>query len=360
VKQGFHLGLVGPLPPPAGGMATQTRQLVSLLGQENINVHLLQNNKPYRPRVIEGIKGVRAIFRLLPYLLTVWKMAGRVDVIHLMANSGWSWQLFSAPVIWIGNMRKTPVIVNYRGGGALNYFSNSIRWVSPTLKRATCIVVPSAYLETVFSGFGFKTRIIPNIIDLARFKPGQQEENPEIFHLIITRNLEPIYGIETAIRAIARVKEQIPGIQLTIAGSGPQRGELESLVKKSGLQDKVTFTGRLDSEKVLTLYQSADVMLNPTTTDNMPNSVLESMACGVPVITTNVGGIPYIVENEETALLVAVGDDKEMAKQIVRLYLEPQLRRKLRIQGLEAVKPYSWPKVKSQWLSLYDTLKIKT
>ncbi len=356
------LGVVGPLPPPAGGMATQTRQLVNLLREEQLNVFLVQTNRPYRPKFVEKLRGVRALFRLVPYLWSVWKLAGQVDVIHLMANSGWSWQLFSAPVVWLGYLRKTPVIVNYRGGEAEKYFKQSFDHVKPTLNRASRIVVPSDYLKNIFADFGIDTTVIPNIINLQRFSPIQAVDDGELdaerpFRLIITRNLEPIYGIRMAIEAVALARRQIPKIQLSIAGSGPQKTELEQLVKDLALEDCVKFTGRLDAKKIVDFYHAADVMVNPTTVDNMPNSVLESLACGVPVITTNVGGIPYIVEHGSTALMVPSGDAAAMAEEIVRLSREEALRSTLINNGLEAVRPYAWPEVKQQWLAMYDLVR---
>lgn len=357
--QVLRLGVVGPLPPPAGGMATQTRQLVNLLREEHVDVSLVQNNKPYSPKFIEKVKGVRALFRLIPYLFEVWKLAGHVDVIHLMANSGWSWQLFSAPVVWVGWFRKTPVIVNYRGGEAKSYFEQSFKWVQPTLNKASLIVVPSGYLKKVFAEFGVDTQVVPNIINLERFKPVNIEEPKQIFKLIITRNLESIYGIETAIKAAAIVKQQLPNISLEIAGSGPQQKPLEGLVEKLGVGQQVTFVGRLDAKQIVEFYQSADVMLNPTTVDNMPNSVLESLASGVPVVTTDVGGIPYIVEHEKTALLVSVGDEQEMANQVLSILRDDKIKEKLILNGLDAVKPYAWPRVKGLWQSLYSELKVE-
>lgn len=354
-----HVGIVGPLPPPAGGMATQTRQLANLLGKEPVEISLVQNNKPYQPAWAAKLKGIRAAFRLIPYVVNVWKLAGKVDVIHLMANSGWSWQLFSAPVLWIGWLRKTPVIVNYRGGEAKTYFEKSFKWVKPSLSKAREIVVPSGYLEKVFADFGVVTRVVPNIINLERFKPVDQHNSTapnQTFKLIITRNLEAIYGIETAIKALAIARQHVPGIYLAIAGTGPQQAQLEQLVEQLGLQNVVSFVGRLDAEQIVDFYQSADVMLNPTTVDNMPNSILESLASGVPVITTNVGGIPYIVEQGKTALMVSVGDEKAMAEEIVRLYQEPDTRQQLIENGINAVQPYAWPQVKGQWLSLYSAV----
>lgn len=346
------VGLVGPLPPPFGGMANQLNQLKSLLDKEGVSVFVVQNNAPYGNKLIAKIKGVRAAFRLFPFLYQVWKLAGKVDVIHVFANSGWSWQLFSAPVLWLAAFRNTPVIVNYRGGEAKTYFQQSIRFVRPSMNLAHCIVVPSGYLQQIFAEFGLKTEIIPNIIDLNRFK---SKKHPLRYHVVITRNLEPIYGIETAIDAISIVKQKIPQVRLTIAGSGPQENELKQKVEELNLKDNVGFSGKLSPDQVADLYRQADIMLNPTTVDNMPNSVLEAMASGVPVVSTNVGGVPYIVKDRQTALLVKAKDPVMMAENIIELFNDQALYRQLAENGLEEVKKYSWSRVKKQWLTLYRT-----
>ena len=355
------IGVVGPLPPPAGGMATQTRQLVDLLSAEELEVHIVQTNAPFSPQWIKQFRGIRAIFRLLPYLTRVWKLAGKVNVIHVMANSGWSWQLFSAPVIWIAWARKTPLIVNYRGGEAPQYFSRSMPWVRPTMEKAVKIVVPSHYLEKVFRDYGFHAEVIPNIVNLERFKPtrGAAEKKDGHFTLIVTRNLEPIYGLPTAIKAMALVAVQIPNVELRIAGTGAEKESLQALCQQLGVSDKVCFVGRLGPGAIEQFYQSADVMLNPTTVDNMPNSILEALASGVPVISTNVGGVPYIVQHENTALLVPVDDAEEMARQIIRLYNDNEMREKLILSGLQEVAQYGWLNVKPQWLTAYSAVQFK-
>lgn len=351
----MRLGLVGPLPPPNGGMAMQTLQLARLLGEEGLEVELVQTNAPYWPAVVAKLKGVRAFFRIIPYLWRIWRLAGRTDVIHLMANSGWSWQLFAAPVIWIGWLRKTPVIVNYRGGEAREYLGASARWVKPSLARSAQLVVPSGFLRQVFSEFGVSAAVIPNIIDLEMFYPAATQSRDNVFTLVITRNLEPIYGLDTAIRALALAREAVPTLHLKIAGSGPQQAELQRLVEQLGLGDAVAFLGRLERQQVVDLYHGADAMLNPSRVDNMPNSVLEALACGLPVISTNVGGVPYIVQDGQTALLVPRDDAGAMADAIVKLYTDTTLRSALQERGRRAVAQYAWEEVRPLWLSLYNT-----
>ena len=351
----MRLGLVGPLPPPSGGMAMQTLQLARLLAEEGLDVELVQTNPSYTPALAGKIKGLRALFRLLPYLWRVWRMAGRTDVIHLMANSGWSWQLFAAPVIWIGWLRKTPVIVNYRGGEAREYLCASARWVKPSLQRAAQLVVPSGFLRQVFSEFGEIATVIPNIIDLETFFPALEQPDEAVFTLVITRNLEPIYGLDTAIRAVAVAREQIPSLRLKIAGSGPQGAELERLVDQLGLSNAVVFLGRLERQQIVALYHDAHAMLNPSRVDNMPNSVLEALACGLPVVSTNVGGVPYIVEDGQTALLVPRDDVQAMAQAVIKLCSDSALRAQLREKGCRAVAQYAWEEVRPLWLALYNS-----
>lgn len=351
----MRLGLVGPLPPPNGGMAMQTLQLARLLAEEGLEVDLVQTNAPYWPAVVGKLRGVRAFFRIIPYLWRIWRLAGRADVIHLMANSGWSWQLFAAPVIWIGWLRKTPVIVNYRGGEAREYLGASARWVKPSLARASQLVVPSGFLRQVFSEFGVAAAVIPNVIDLEMFYPAAAQSHDNAFTLVITRNLEPIYGLDTAIHALALARETVPTLHLKIAGSGPQQAELQRLVEQLGLGDAVAFLGRLERQQVVDLYHGADAMLNPSRVDNMPNSVLEALACGLPVISTDVGGVPYIVEDGQTALLVPRDDAGAMASAILKLFTDTTLRSALQERGRHAVAQYAWDEVRPLWLSLYNS-----
>lgn len=352
-----RVGMVGPLPPPNGGMAMQLQQLSRLLAKEGVDVELVQTNEPYRPGFIRHVKGLRAVFLLVPYLWRVWRLAGRVDVIHLMANSGWSWQLYAAPVLWIGYLRKTPVIVNYRGGAARDYLAESLAWIKPSLEKAARLVVPSGFLQQVFEDFGFASDVIPNIIDPEIFYPRSEAAASDAtrsrFTIVITRNLESIYGLDTAIHAVALVRAQISDVCLKVAGSGPQRTELERLVQGLGLDDSVVFLGRLGRAEIVDLYHNADIMLNPSTVDNMPNSVLEAMACGVPVISTDVGGVPYIVRDGQTALLVAPADAQQMAGAVLKLHGDRVMCSRLAENSLQEVARYYWSEVRLQWLDLY-------
>ena len=95
----LRLCIVGPLPPPAGGMANQCEQLARLLARDGLAVEVVRTNAPYVPAWSGRLPVVRALFRLLPYLVRLWTAAGRAEVVHVFANSGWAWHLFAAPVL---------------------------------------------------------------------------------------------------------------------------------------------------------------------------------------------------------------------------------------------------------------------
>lgn len=360
MEKSLHIGLVGPLPPPSGGMANQTLQLAKLLRQESLQVEVVQTNAPYKPKVVENIPIVRALFRLFFYIFKLWNVAGRVDVFHIMANSGWSWHLFTVPAVWIAKLRKVPTVINYRGGEAERFFSQSFKYVKPTLSASSSVVVPSSFLEEVFSKRGVETQIIANIIDLDRFNVINTKGDKDYPHILVTRNLELIYDNETAIRAFSEITADYPNAKLTIAGTGPELENLQSLVEQLELTSKVKFTGRIDTQHMPALYQSADIMLNPSRVDNMPNSILEALASGVPVVTTNVGGIPYMVEHEKTALLVGPEEPAAMKNAICQILENDQCQQHLISSGLALVKQFAWSEVSQHWLSLYKKLALSS
>lgn len=348
----MRIALVGPLPPPAGGMANQTQQLAELLRAARARVELVQTNARYHPAWIGKVPMLRAVVRLLPYVARLWRAAGRNEIFHVMANSGWSWHLFAMPAIRIAAWRGVPVVVNYRGGEAAAFLARAHRSVRATLSRASAVAVPSGFLHQVFAQHGIATEIVPNVVDLARFHPSGADR-PNGAHLAVTRNLEAIYDNATAIRALALVRLRLPDARLTIAGTGPEQAALQALVVELQLQDAVRLVGRLDRDAVAALYREVDLVLNPSTVDNAPNSLLEAMASGVPIVSTHVGGVPYLVQHGRTAWLVAPRDAAAMADAVLRLLSSRAEAEALARAALEEVRRYTWQEVSHTLAGLY-------
>lgn len=347
---GVRLALVGPQAPPAGGMARNRDQLIRSLTDEGVLVWPVSVNAPYRPAWAARLRGVRALVRLVPYVARLWRVCGVVEVMHVMANSGWSWHLFAAPAVWVARLRGVPVVVSFHGGLAEGFLTRQHALVRPTLRRAH-LMVPSGFLQSVFGRFGFEATVVPNRVDVAAFAPGPAR--PAGAHVVVTRNLEPVYDIATALRAFARLRAARPDARLTIAGTGPQAQALQALRDELGLKEAVTFCGRLQTHDIAALYAQADVALNPSLADNLPNSLLEALAAGVPVVSTRVGGVPWLVEHEVSALLVTPGCPDQMAAALQRMIESPNLRARLVAAGREIALQYRWDAVRPRLLQVY-------
>ncbi len=352
--------VVGPLPPPSGGMANQCEQLLRLLQAEGVDARLVRTNAPCWPRPVERVPFLRAAFRLVRYLFALWGGIGQAQVVHLFANSGWSWHLLAMPAIVVARLRGVGIIVNYRGGLADEFLSRTPRHVHRMLAGVAMRVTPSTYLQEVFARHGLDAEVVPNIIDLTRFGPAAERSPGAGPHLIVTRNLEAIYDIPTALRAFAAVRARHPAATLTVAGSGPERAALDKLVAELRLSEAVSFSGRIDNSRIASLYASADCMLNPSTVDNMPISILEALACGVPVVSTRAGGIPHLVRDGVTALLVPVGDHEAMAEAALRVLGDAGQAAALRSAGLAEAGRYAWPRIRLQWQGAYRRAAVAT
>jgi glycosyltransferase involved in cell wall biosynthesis len=125
-----------------------------------------------------------------------------------------------------------------------------------------------------------------------------------------------------------------------------------------GVTDAVRFAGRLDPDQMANLYRSADLTLNPSRADNTPNSILESLACGVPVVSTDVGGVPFLVEHGQTAWLVPPDSPVATAAAIARVLDDTAVRQRLIANGLALARNCSWNVVRTQWLELYRSLSV--
>lgn len=334
-------------------MTNQCEQLLRLLAADGLHVEHVRTNAPYRPPAVGRVPGLRAVFRIVPYSLSLWRAAARADVMHVFANSGWAWHLFAAPAIFAARLRGVAIIVNYRGGFAEEFFARAPRWVHAALRSATLRVTPSAFLRRVFARFGLDAEVVPNIVDLSRFTPVPRRAAGDAPRLLVARNLEPIYDIASAVRALAALRSRFPGATLVVAGTGPELQALQSLAAELGVAQAVRFVGRIDNERMPQLYADADVALNPSTVDNMPISVLEAFASAVPVISTDAGGVPDMLAHERSGLLVPVGDAGAMAAAVARVLDDAALAERLRAAGLAEAQRYAWPQVRMLWLDAY-------
>lgn len=314
---------------------------------------------PHNPRLpgplawLQQIKYVRTAVTALSYWLILLFRLHRYDIVHVFSASYWSYTLCVMPAILIGKAYGKKVLVNYRSGEADDHLRNWKRTAVPMLRRADMIVVPSGYLVDVFAQFGLTARPIFNVVELETFRYRERRPIRPVF--LTSRLHEPLYNVPCVLRAFARIQRQIPNASLTVAGDGWMRPALEALARELGLR-QTTFVGRVPFDRMPALYDAADIYLTATDLDNMPGSVIECLSCGLPVVTTDAGGVPYIVTHEATALIVPRGDDEAMASAALRLLADNDLAVRIAEAGRESCRRFTWPAVRDEWMRAYREL----
>lgn len=339
-----------------GGQAVQAARLLARLREEpGLEIDFLPVN-PRLPGLFGGLQDIKYIRTLLTsaqYIATLLKRVRRYDVIHIFSASYFSFLLAPTPAILVSRLYGKRTILNYRSGEAEDHLMRWRRTALPTMRMVDAIVAPSGYLVDVFSRFDLSARSIFNIVETGRFRFRERVPLKRVF--FSNRNFEPLYNVACTLRAFALIQERFAEARLILAGDGSLRAELEALAQTLGLRN-VEFLGRVEPERMHELYDAADVYLNSPNIDNMPGSIIEAFASGLPVVTTNAGGIPYIVTNEETGLMVERNDHEAMARAATRLLEEPELAKTIARAAYDECRKYAWDSVRDEWLKLYHRL----
>jgi L-malate glycosyltransferase len=335
------IALISPQPPPLGGMALQGQALCRRLAAESVAVQWVHTN-PRLPKFLD-LWGVRTVLQSALYLAQLLRAFSKSAVVHILAASDMYFFIRVAPAIVVARLLRKHVVLNYRGGAAPNFFAR-LGWLAwPIVRLANRVTVPSAYLERCFLAAGISCHIVPNLIDVQRFHFRQRDFLQP--RLLVNRNLEPMYNVGMALRAFEIIKQGFPTARLDVVGSGVQENELKAWVAEHNLAD-VSFHGAVANDCMPKLLDQADILLNPTKVDNLPMSLLEAFACGVAVVSTDVGGIPDLVGHDDAAILVRSDDHCRMAAEVQRLLTDPQLAFRLISAGRRITDRFEWSAVK--------------
>lgn len=301
-------------------------------------------------RWAERVPGLRTLIRQPIYLANLWRGLKRADVAHVFSASYWSFLLAPAPACAIARARAAKAIVHYHSGEARDHLRRFVG-ARDSLAAADRLVVPSGFLVDVFREFGLTAQAIPNIVELSDFR--FRERRPLRPHLVCTRGFHPYYCVDVVVRAFAEVQKKYPNAKLDLAGGGPLEAEIRALVRDLRLTG-VTFLGVVAHEKIADCYDAADIFINASQLDNMPVSILEAFAAGLPVVSTEPEGMKYVVEDGRTGLLSPVGDARRLAEGVLRLLRDAELAGSIALNARQEVERYSWQAVRQQWLDVYQ------
>ena len=348
----LRVALVAPSLDILGGQAVQADRLLrAWQGDDEVDCRLLPVN-PVPPgpfRHGRRIKYLRTVVTEGTYLPSLVRELPRVDVAHVFSASYTSFLLAPLPAIMTAKALGCPVILNYRSGEAPDHLARS-GVARAALSRVNLNVVPSRFLVDVFGRFGIQATIIPNLVDLTRFR--FRVRAPLQPRVLSTRNLESLYNVACTLRAFRIVQDRHPAASLTLVGGGAQEQALRSLAETLALRH-VTFVGRVSPSDIADYYASHDIYLQSPNIDNMPTSILEAYASGLPVVSTDAGGISAILAHGEHGLLSAIDDHEGLAAHVLALLESPALAERLTRTAFATCDGYTWPSIREQWLRAY-------
>jgi glycosyltransferase involved in cell wall biosynthesis len=351
----LRVALVAPSLRILGGQAIQADRLLRAWRDDrDVEVWLVPINPvPPGPLThLTRIKYARTIITQLIYWPVLLRELRRADVVHVFSASYFSFLLAPLPAFLIARLLGKPVLINYHSGEAPDHLRRS-SIARTALARTDANVVPSSFLRDVFTGFGLPAEVIPNVVDLTRFRfVSRRPLRPQ---LLSTRNFEPLYNVGCTLRAFRTVQAHYADASLTLVGAGSEERRLRALAAELRLRN-VTFMGRVPPDEMWRTYADAHIYVQTPDIDNMPLSILEAFASGLPVVSTDAGGVPAILTDGVHGLLAPAGDHDAVARQVLRLLGDQTLVDRLTEAALTSCAGYRWEVVRGQWLSFYRRL----
>ena len=318
-------------------------------------VEILQRKLREEGHTVDVFSTKASVWKRLVMLPKLRRTAKAYDVLHIHCCSGWG---FLPAVLGVraGNKLGKRVVLTYHGGGGETFFDKHPRLVQKYLTRTDANIVLSGFLAKVFEKHHLPYTIIPNIIELDASHFRRRETLWPCY--ICIRAHEELYNIPCILRAFQKVQKEIPDASLTLVGAGSLHESLVQQAKSMGLKN-VVFTGRVDNSQIFEFLDQADVMISAPKIDNMPVSLLEAMSAGVLVISSRVGGVPYMIEHQKSGLLFDAKElENERVRELEKTMLWAEEHQEECVKMIEAakeeVKKYSWSHIRKLILPLYE------
>jgi glycosyltransferase involved in cell wall biosynthesis len=275
----------------------------------------------YRPSLLRGVTQLRLLRGLATGVRRLIAEGWRPDVIHAHVYSSGFY------AVLIGAWFKIPVVITEHYSG---FPRGLIRGIEKTkakfaFRRTQRVIAVSKNLATYLESYGaHNIAVIPNPVDTSMFSPGSHNKHDAsqvASRALFVGGLVAIKNVGSLLRAIEVVRRHHPEVSLTIVGDGEVRKDLENLSRDLGIDEHVHFLGRKDKVEVAAIMRESDFLVLPSLWENQPCVVVEAMATGLPVVASDVGGIPETVP-EYAGILVKPGSVEELAEAIETMIAE--------------------------------------
>lgn len=290
--------------------------------------------------------------RMLDIIFQV--LFGRYDIAHIdvFSDRGFIYVDIAGK---IAKLRSKKIVMSLRGGKLAEKLYNEPERVRKVLYRANVLQSPSLFLINAFKKSGINVSHMPNFIALDTFPFQRDEITPH--SLLWVRGFNAGYRPELAVHTLQHLKTDFPDATLTMIG--PDKGTLEQtkkLIKELGLDNDIVLVGKIDNNELYRYYQTHSIFLNTTTYESFGVAVLEAASCGIPIISTKVGELPNMWEENIEILMINNADPKDMAAKASEIFTSDTFAHKLSENAHKKALTYDWKNIYPKWIDLIDSL----
>jgi glycosyltransferase involved in cell wall biosynthesis len=312
---------------------------------EDVSIHLASSGW----NVTTTSRRTGRLGRLVDMLSTCWRERDRYQVaaVDLYSGPAFSW---AEAVCWMLRRAHKPYVLTLHGGLLPDFSAAHKERVRKLLASADAVTAPSRYLIEQMKEYRDDLLLIPNALDTASYP--FRLRSVAAPRLIWLRAFHDLYNPVLAVGVLARLKQDFPNIHLTMIGPDKGDGSLQKTRQEAeslGVSAHLTLAGSLPKQQVPEKLAEADIFLNTSGADNTPVSVMEAMACGLGIVSTNVGGIPYLLSSETDALLVPPDDVNAMTAAVRRILEQPSLAERLSLHARRNAARFDWEAITPQW-----------
>ena len=292
------------------------------------------------------------MLRLADMLKTTWEKRDRYRLAQVDVFSGPAF-FWAEAVCWLLRRLRKPYVLTLHGGNLPQFSRRWPRRVLALLRSGAVVTTPSRYLQEQMAPFRRDLRLVPNPLDIRAYRFELRDKpRPRVVWL---RAFHEIYNPALVPRVVAELEREFSDLAAIMIGPDKGDGSFERTnaeAKRLGVASRISYPGFVTKRDVPARLNEADIFLNTASIDNTPVSLLEAMACGLCVVSTRVGGIPYLVDEGTDALLARPNDCKRMAQGVRRILGDPHLARRLSRNGRHKAEQFDWSVVYSLWETL--------
>jgi glycosyltransferase involved in cell wall biosynthesis len=288
--------------------------------------------------------------RILDIIKTIFLFKGKKIIIDTYSGQAF---FISEIAALVAKAKGLKILTVLRGGILTEFHEKSPQRVSDFFMKCDEIYTPSKFLMEYFNKNGFNVKYLPNWVDLSVFNYNRDHVEPN--SLLWVRSFSNIYNPELAVKILAYVKDKYPDATLRMIG--PDNGIMHESVKMAkdlNVSDSVIFEGPVPNDKLYKYYQTHAVFLNTTSYESFGVSLMEAASCGIPVVTSEVGEIPFIWEKEKEMLMVSNLTAEGFGKEVLRVFDNLDLAQAISVNSRAKSEIYSWEKIGPYWLEILN------